>query len=379
MKKEEIIVAVHTKPDADCFFAVALLKRKYSITNYWFLKDGDEPMPTEIIFKKIRFVDRGRIDLDHHGRQGTTSTLLTAQEVGVASERWMQPILKYIHRADLLGKSWPFDIAELGKVLARTSSLTDYQRMEAGVKMAQAILYFHEKGLKRNNNFVYQIISEFAKRKKLPPRFQQYHRQLSNPRFQRPCDLVEITTALTEIEGEEKTKEFVLELLELLYLDFQRYLIAKKEVKKARKIPVKFQNKMAFIVAGISENPKFNPAARKLGALVVIQRQPTGHTQIFFDANRIRKSEITDNIVAMLRLKEAQKENIPLDRKYTKIRLAAAPQWLGEKEPLRRWYYFVGGNGSVMILNGSLTAPNIQPTKLSLEEIISIVKKCFEG
>ena len=336
-------------------------------------------MPTEIIFKKIRFVDRGRIDLDHHGRQGTTSTLLTAQEVGVASERWMQPILKYIHRADLLGKSWPFDIAELGKVLARTSSLTDYQRMEAGVKMAQAILYFHEKGLKRNNNFVYQIISEFAKRKKLPPRFQQYHRQLSNPRFQRPCDLVEITTALTEIEGEEKTKEFVLELLELLYLDFQRYLIAKKEVKKARKIPVKFQNKMAFIVAGISENPKFNPAARKLGALVVIQRQPTGHTQIFFDANRIRKSEITDNIVAMLRLKEAQKENIPLDRKYTKIRLAAAPQWLGEKEPLRRWYYFVGGNGSVMILNGSLTAPNIQPTKLSLEEIISIVKKCFEG
>ena len=114
-------------------------------------------------------------------------------------------------------------------------------------------------------------------------------------------------------------------------------------------------------------NPKFNVAARKIGAIAVIQRQMKNkQTQIFFDTKRITRKQ-TDKIISFLRLLEA-------GVKINKNELTKE----GRIEKVNEWFYFVGEKGGVMILNGSLTAPNVPPSQLSTQQIIESVKAGLE-
>lgn len=370
MGSKEIVVGVHTKPDADCFFptALLLLMAGVKIVSYYFIKSGDEALPPQFIFKNIRFIDRGRRDLDHHGQQGVTSTDLVVQELGIAEEKWIQPITRYVRRSDLEGESEPFTIAEMGKALAHEESISDEKRMELGVEMAGAIVEFHEKSLSRDNALAQKVISEFAKKKgQIPARWLKYSEQLSNPRFQRVCDLVEILVREKSLRGEEEARKFGQALLGYLYLDFERYLAAKEEAKKAQSIPVG----ATFIKVGQSDNPKFSVACREIGAIAVIQKNSDGHVQIYFDYQRILHSAITTNIIAFLRVREMQLNDIALPKWKNKLGYLAQA---GAIEECNEWYYFVGEKGGIHILNGSITAPDRPPTKITLEEITEIVK-----
>ena len=376
INKKGIVLALHHRPDADCFFSAAFLHLigGIKITGYWFITTGDEPMPPQIVGKNIVFVDRGRRDFDHHSynESKTTSTQKVTQWLGIEKEKWVQPILKYVHRCDLRGQSQPFDINDFGKALARNEKLSDEERIILGMKMAEAIIIFHKEGLERDNEFARKILLEFLKTKrKIPPRWQRYLQQLKNSRFERVCDFVEIVCGQRKLTNERETMIFALNILTHLYLDFERYQKAKVQFLSAKKIQIKTKTfGETFIVAEYSENPKFAVVAREAGALVVIQKQKTEHTQIFFDFRRIRRSEITDNIVAALRLSEMIKRNIPFAGERNKKYLTQ----LGVIPEVPQWYYFAGETGNTIILNGSLTAPERPPTKLSLEEIVAIVK-----
>jgi hypothetical protein len=351
--RKPCIIATHTKPDEDVILSVALLKLSGArIKGYWFRKEGDEALPSQIDLKNILWIDRGRRMFDHHGIPGKTSTDRVAEELGIANKKWIQPILRHVRRVDLEGRSEPMDLNDMIKSIARELK-NDEEIMRLGVEIATAIIDFHQKNMKRNNRKAAMIIKEFFG-DKMPERVRRYYELLQNPHFHRPCDFAELATARPELAKE---------VLKFINADIQKYEAAQKDVERAQKIRVG----RYFIVAGMSDNPKFNPRARKAGAAIVIQKNSRGHVQIYFN-NKILSPgtivKISEDLIEILRMRE-----ISLDptRKMPSKNNLRKPEKI---EEVPEWYLFVGEKGGRLILNGSLTAPDVPPTKIEFSEII---------
>lgn len=362
---KEKIAITHTRADIDVFFTAAML----GIKKFFFVKNSDG---ITVNFKNARYIDRGKRDLDHHGQKGKTSFDLVLEELNLQNERWTQPIKRFVQRADLNGESLPYDASQISKAVVRIKDIDDEKNMQTGIEMAEAILYFHKEGIARDNKFTHQIIAEFInevfKENKIPKMLSRYLEQLSNPRFERICDLVEIVTGYYNKNKDlEKTKEFTKKLLRYTLHDRQLFEKAQEDLQKTMKIKTR---KGLIVVKEYQEeaNPKFNVAARKIGAIAVIQRQMKNkQTQIFFDTKNIKKEQ-TDKTIALLRILEAK------GKKINKRDLCRE----GTIESVKEWFYFVGEKRGVMILNGSLTAPDIPPSRLSTEQIIESVKAGLE-
>jgi hypothetical protein len=277
--------------------------------------------------------------------------------------------LALVRRSDLQGISELFDASDIIKCMQRNHRISDEEIVEIGVRIIQDTIEFRKNALARDNQWVREIIFDFLKEKMVvPPKFQRYLELLANPRFQRQFDLVEI--GMTErARSEKEAKDFVKKLLELEYEDSGDYLEALEIVKKAWKKKV---NEL-IICAAITDNPKFNQAARSQeGAAIVVQRNSNGHTQIYFDSEKVHE-QLMDAIVSMVRLEEclAQGREIPKCdlRKPTRI------------EEIPEWYYYVAPTivgkkkkPGRFILNGSLTAPEIPPSKIPWETLLYVIE-----
>jgi len=335
-----------------------------------FLSGGDEDAVSSNIFfrnESIVFVDRGRRDLDHHGENDPNSTSCSkvAEKLGIADHKTIKGLIGLVRRADLQGQSLPFDLNDIIKCLQRRTDLEDKDRLRLGIRATRAAMKFQKQELKRKNSWVKKFIEKFLVGRNIPPRFQQYLELLKNPRFERPFDIVEILCG-ESLQSIETAKSFGRELLEFLYQDTEIYIEAQKEVKKAEHITI---NRM-LIIAATTKNPKFNVAARAKGAVVIVQKSPNG-IQIFFDTKRV-DDNLTDTLISMVRLEEClvQKRKLPDQR--TDLRqpekIKNIPEWhyakfpsIGKKPPGR------------LILNGSLTAPDVPPTQIPWETILYIV------
>jgi hypothetical protein len=249
------------------------------------------------------------------------------------------------------------DLSDMLKSIARELD-DDLKIMELGIEIATAILIFHRKGMKRDNAKVAQIIKEeFGDETKMPEKIRRYYQLLQNPNFARVCDFGELATMNSGLAKE---------VLKFLVADIEKYKKAMEEVKIAKKIEI---SKGYFIVVGESNNPKFNVAARQIGAAIVIQRNTTGHTQVYFNNKIIgtQVEKIAEDLVECLRLRE-----ITLDPRKLPIRKSDLRNE-GRMEEVPEWYFFKGEKGGSLLLNGSLTSPDVPPTKIPLEEIAEIV------
>jgi len=355
-----LVIATHKKPDEDSILSVALLKMAGAkIEGYWFYGEGDAGVSPQFEFKNVVWIDRGRRDFDHHGIQGKTSTHIIAEALGISNEKWLQPILRHVKRADLEGRSEPMDLNDMIKSISRELN-DDLQIMEIGVKIATAIIEFYQKGMKRNNKEAAIIIKEFFGDEKMPERIRHYYQLLQNPNFSRPLDFGELATVNAELAKQT---------LQYIVADIKRYQEAEADVRKAKKIRVG----RYFVFAGESDNPKFNVKAREMGAAIVIQRNSDGHVQIFFN-NKILGAqvvEIAEDLIEVLRLKE-----ISLDPDLSKnlLRIKSILRSTGKIEEVPQWYFFKGEKGGCLILNGSLTSPDVPVTRIPLEEIIEFTK-----
>ncbi|MCD6402453.1 hypothetical protein J7L36_01195, partial [bacterium] len=271
---------------------------------------------------------------------------------------------------DLQGESQPFDISDIIKCAQRIKELKDEYRVELGLRIIRAGMEFHRKGLKRDNITTSEIIQNFLAEKKVTPqKFQQYMEKLRNPRFQRLFDLTEIFQGEKEKAGEKEALELAKEILHLEYTDaYELFQKALKDFAKAWKKKIKGY----LLVADVSDEPKFNVAARVMGAAIVIQRNKDGHTQLFFDTNKV-DDRLTNALVSMIRLEECllQKREIPNDLRRSG-RIEEIPEWyyykapsVGKKQPGR------------FILNGSLTTTDVPVTHISLDTLREIAEKAI--
>jgi hypothetical protein len=350
--RKEWIVATHTKPDEDAIVSVALLKWVgVRIKGYWFHKEGDTTLHPQLQFENVLWIDRGRRVFDHHGIPGKTSTDIVAEELGIANEKWIQPILRHVRRVDLEGRSEPMDLNEMIKSIAREFN-NDEEIMKLGVEIATAIINFHRNNMRRDNQKAAKVIQEFFG-EEMPERVGHYFELLKNPNFVRVCDFVELAIVNPDLAKE---------VLKFIGADIKKYEAAQKDVERAQKIKVgKY-----LIIAGMSDNPKFNPRARQVGAAMVIQKNSSGHVQIYFN-NKILSpvtiERISGDLIEILRMREISLD--PTKKMPPKNNLRK-PEKI---EEVPEWYLFVAEGGR-LILNGSLTAPDVPPTKIDFSEII---------
>ena len=326
MQKKNVSTATHEAPDLDALVGYVFLKEHYGtrIINTLFLKGGDEVISNSF---GIITVDRGQGPFDHHGKQTQeTSAALIAKKFGISKEKATQQLLRLVKQSDFQGISLPFDVSDITKCVQRNRDLSDEKKMKIGVKAVENALFFRRNSLRRDNQWVRKIISDFTLEKEIiSPKIQRYCDQLKSEKFERAFDVVEIGVATRKQFGKKVAEKLVNELLEFVYQDSVQFFMAKKEIKeKAMKVMIKGKT----IIACVTDNTKFNPAARTEGALVIIQRNTSGHTQISFDTKRVNP-RLPDTLVSLFRLEELliQEHEIPNIDLRRPGKISEIPEW----------------------------------------------------
>jgi len=168
------------------------------------------------------------------------------------------------------------------------------------------------------------------------------------------------------LDQPEKVIQWAIMGLEAKYYEqVQFFQETKKEFdEKAKVIEIKSNGrtlKVAVIESGNEVMSKFARSSFGCEAAVVIQKHPSGNVQIF--TNRKYGLKITD-VAQMLRLEEQRLKGKLITTDWQA--LAAE----GKVEGAEEWYFHTEGQ---MLLNGSLAAPGVTPTRISLERIVEIV------
>jgi len=364
------ILGTHTRPDLDAIASLYMFRQhgneKEKKAALLFLTGGDEIL-TQIT--GITLIDRGRGEFDHH-RGGlpnsTTSASLVAEKLGLSGEKPIQQLLNLVTRSDLQGISLPFDASDIIKCLQKNNRISDEEMVEIGIRIVADTIEFRERSLPRDNLWVKDLISEFLlKQDFIPPKFQQCLESLNNPRFERPFDLVEVLVT-EKTHSQCEASRFGRKLLGLEYEDSLEFFRAKKEVRKAWKKEVRGVK----IIAAVSDNKKFNQAARSEGATVIVQRNSTGHTQIYFDTEKA-DDLLVNTLVSMIRLEELLVQGCQIPA--TDFRMP------GKMEEVPEWYFFktlqIGKRRpGRFILNGSLTATDVPASKIPWETLLYLVE-----
>lgn len=124
-----------------------------------------------------------------------------------------------------------------------------------------------------------------------------------------------------------------------------------------------YQGRNITVVAIQSSDPEIGAYARSdygANAQVVIQQNSKKQVTI---STQKRAKICLDDVIEALRQKEAYWKRI--DSKNLKLRVN------GTIPEIEEWYY---DKPAARILNGSLSAPNVKPTKIAFDEIVKIVK-----
>lgn len=166
----------------------------------------------------------------------------------------------------------------------------------------------------------------------------------------------------------QKVIEWAVEGLEAKFQEqFQFWNKTKEEFEQVAEIE-KIQGprgKIVTIVTVTSDDEQISKFARSphgANAAVVIQRQSSGNTQIY--TNRKANLSIQD-AVQIIRIAEREANGKAIATNWETLSQE------GKIEGAEEWYYHKTGQ---MLLNGSLTAKGVPPTRLSLERIKSLVK-----
>jgi len=122
--------------------------------------------------------------------------------------------------------------------------------------------------------------------------------------------------------------------------------------------------RMLKMVSIISDNEQISKFARSVyggRAAIVIQKRSSGNIQIF--TNKKFGLRLFD-VARILRIEEQKVKGKVIVKDWQKLESE------GEVEGIEEWFYHKIGE---MLLNGSLTAPNVPPTRLSLQRIKELV------
>lgn len=181
-----------------------------------------------------------------------------------------------------------------------------------------------------------------------------------------PFDLAYLVKLLHCQFPSEKVIEWASTALEAKYQEQLQFLtVTKQEFERAAEVEeVQGQGgQMLKMVTVISDNEQMNKFARfHLGAAIIIQKHSSGNAQIF--ANKRFGLNLND-IVQVIRFEEQRAKGRIVTTDWEVLKRE------GKVEGAEEWYYHLEGQ---MLLNGSLTFPDVPSTRLTLEQIKEIIR-----
>lgn len=119
-----------------------------------------------------------------------------------------------------------------------------------------------------------------------------------------------------------------------------------------------------YVYASETDSRSFAKMARYKGAALIVQKNSRGQVQIQSNKQIEGLIPVMEDIAVMLRREEAIRK---------KVRLTTDRQILigeGKLPDVPEWYYHKGLNA---VMNGSLTTPNVPPTRIPFEIIKNLV------
>lgn len=147
------------------------------------------------------------------------------------------------------------------------------------------------------------------------------------------------------------------------------FLDAEAEAKKAQRATVVIRGVEAEIALVRSDGQRIHSAvfSEYKKVVAVIARRSTGHVQIFRRIHRAPVRVKLQDAAAFLRACEQQKAGEPISR-LEELAAQQGPEGIG-----KRWFFH---HATQNILNGALSAPDVEPTALADHEI---VERLFDG
>lgn len=187
---------------------------------------------------------------------------------------------------------------------------------------------------------------------------------------EQPFDLARLVKLLHQLypDNPEKVMEWTMTGLEAKYREQSQFWNSTKQeferTAEVEEIPGP-RGKVLKMVSFASDDEQMSKFALSVSggrAAIIIQKRSSGNVQIF--TNKQFGLTLYD-IAQMIRLVEQQAKGRVLTTEWKMLSSE------GTVEGAEEWYFFHAGQ---MLLNGSLTAKNVPPTKLSIEQIKEIVR-----
>lgn len=367
-------IILHENPDLDCAGVVWLL-RHCGITygRIWYQstrKDGLVGGKTSVQWLEEGWIladvgaamserPNGQLThLDHHPQTyypGECATsicfklLLTC--VPEKIDEKVEKIVKFITARDLRGGQMFLDLAHIIKIWA--PKLPANEVVEYTVSALEAFYGFTHSTREFNCSIFNQKFTEFANGKKeVPELLLFHHNKIISGKTDNIPDILSVAT--------EGTKDLIRFILEEAYDDQKEFQHAKRVFAALPKIQLGNRD---FLVACDTDNRQFQKVSLKNGASIIVVRNGKKQIQIF--TQKTARIKIGD-IMAAVRCEELRKRGLMEPVNFAELHKD------GTSAVIPIWHFFKTGG---MILNGSHTTPNQEPTALSLEEIIDIIRK----
>jgi len=124
------------------------------------------------------------------------------------------------------------------------------------------------------------------------------------------------------------------------------------------------ESKILKVTWAVCDNLKFAAMARNAGFAVVVQRNKNGLTQIFINQHHKHLMDIEAVVEAVRRAELLAQGGEESDLVGENLRQ------IGKTASVPNWYYMMPGD---MLLNGSESAPDTEPSKLSLPGLVHTV------
>lgn len=331
-------------------------------------------------------IDIGGGKFDHHPPQRFPSecaATLVAKELGFDKDPALKPILIYVKNHDLRGIRTPLDFADFVRCLNKNYPENPEKVLEISFGILDALYdYFkaNEETTQEDRDNLAEYIESWLQDKdnSVAAQILGFKKGLRNGN-RKPLDLTIISAALKR-KNLETAKTVTRELLEAKYFAQQKFFKeAKEELKQARVKPIIRGKLVLNVVTVNSDNEEISVLARHwrygYNAAIVIQRNSNGRTMIFTN-RRFELAYDLESIVAAIRLEEQMRRKTTRQRLMLSFRKLTEP---GHIKYIEQWYYQIEPHkGGGKLLNGSLTAPDVEPTQIPLERVTEIVESILE-
>lgn len=327
-------------------------------------------------------VGAGRLD-EHPGpetesKEGKCSFLLLAEALGVDRDPALRPIQMFLANNDLKGGSQPFDIAgitgslyrqypdEPEKAIAWVTRILDvkYREQEQfpqGREEDQQLQLRIQEGL----NQIAKGLDTCDNDPALKPIFRFITK--NRPRnTKRAFDLASLTMVFYQYEPEEAW-DWAKTALKTKHQDQLQFLACEEVLEQAEVEEIDGPHGLLTMVTVETSNEHINRYARRAQAAIVIQKGTSGplkdNVQVYTDHRKIRFS--LNDAVKIIRCLEQAKKGLKATTNWKE--LCKEGKMLGAEE----WYYQKATN---TFLNGSTSAPDVDPTQLSLKAIQNAIR-----